>query len=849
MTCASNLTVGQPETGRPDDGRSKGLWALSRLIAVRLGVTVALLVGAIIAVSLASLVYMQSAEQAAQAIKRHDAVAAGAAADIAVLLERHRRLVEAAMTDRDESGLDKRRQSAERIGTLISTLLRNNTDTSVRRLSADFEMLVSSARRAFFAARHLDYQQAQTFTSMYARIADRLQSTVRESRDSSLRDASQTVVNLVRRGESLKFLILLTALPALFVLGPLSLLIVVSIIHRINGLTDGMRRVAVNDIAVSVADIADQDEIGEMARALEVFKQNAVTLLGNAKEIKRLNEWFDLALNNMARGLSMFDADGNMIVCNRQYLELYRLPEHLGRPGTKLSEIAAYWTAASGQSETTTEVNIDGWFQSLRGQLAGGFAFEQRQCLADGRTIVVQVQPIADGGWVDLHEDVTEADRAKQRISELASFDTLTGLANRRQFMETLESWLANIDPGQVIAVLWFDLDRFKAVNDTHGHPTGDALLRLVAERLRGTLRSGDLVARLGGDEFAIIIKTNGDGMTAAEALGGRVIATISEPFDIAGQRVSVGASVGVAFAPMHGSNAEKLLLNADVALYRAKTAGRGTVVAYSTEFEQTIKARRQLETDLRRAVELGELMLHYQPIVDLRSGRVASCEALMRWRHREQGMISPAVFIPMAEDLGLIHTLGAWALKQACIDAATWPYAIKVAVNLSASQFASKDLVSAVHDALAVSGLAADRLEVEVTETLLLQDNANTLETLTTLSRLGISIALDDFGTGYASLSYLHRFPFDKIKIDQSFIRDMLNGSDSATIVRAVVDLAHTLGLTTVAEGIETEEQLAAVWRAGGDSAQGYYFSRPVASNAIAAVIEDCNQRVMKAA
>lgn len=842
MTSEADLVVNGESVLR--EQRRGGSLRLTKLIAVRLGVSLGLLVAAVVVLSLAALMYLQRAEQAANAISMTDAVAAGAAADISVLLERHRRLLEAAMTDRDTTQLDRRRQSTERIGTLISTLLRNNSDTAVRRLSADFESLVASSRRAFFAVRHVDYDQAQTFTERYTHVSDRLQRTVRESRDASLRDASQMVIMLKRRGETLKLVILSVAIPALFVLGPLCLLIVGSVIQRINTLTDSMKRVALNNTNVTVTAIDDGDEIGEMARALDVFKKNAEMLVGNAREIKRLNEWFDIALNNMARGLSMFDADGRLVVCNRQYLDLYQLPEHLGTPGTRLSEIAAYWTKTSGAASQLDASDMDAWSDDQRRQIALGKPFEHRPTLPDGRSVVVHVQPLANGGWVDVHEDITEADTVKRRISELASSDTLTGLANRRQFMSTLDEWFERVISGRTMAVLWFDLDRFKAVNDTYGHPVGDSLLRIVAERLRHTVRADDLVARLGGDEFAIIIETTGDTIATAEAIGKRVIAALSQPFAIDGHSISIGASVGVAMAPVHGTTSDALLQNADIALYRAKTSGRGVVVPYSTELEQTIKSRRQLESDLRRAVAHGELMLHYQPIVDCGTGHVTSCEALMRWNNREKGMISPAVFIPMAEELGLIGTIGAWALRQACQDAMTWPPNIKVAVNLSASQFASRDLLAATDAALQASRLPPSRLEVEVTETLLLKDDAHTLEILTTLSQLGITIALDDFGTGFASLSYLRRFPFDKIKIDQTFIRDMRDGTDSATIVRAVVDLAHTLGMTTVAEGIETADQRDAVVLSGCDAIQGYFFSRPVPASDIGDVIAACSSQ-----
>jgi diguanylate cyclase (GGDEF)-like protein len=443
--------------------------------------------------------------------------------------------------------------------------------------------------------------------------------------------------------------------------------------------------------------------------------------------------------------------------------------------------------------------------------------------------MLINCQPLPDRGWVDMHEDVTEKHRSDTRIRELAEFDALTGLANRHHFLERLNRALLEIETSGSFALFWLDLDHFKEVNDTFGHPAGDALLKAVCLRLTAAVRSTDLVARLGGDEFAILQTGRITNAGTALALANRLIETVSEPYQLFGQSVSIGVSIGIALAPLHGKTAEVLLKNGDIALYKAKAAGRGTAIIFEPDFENALKARRSIETELRRAVHSGELELHYQPILDLKLGQVTVCEALLRWHHPERGMIPPFEFIPIAEDIGVIGEIGAWALHEACRTASAWPPHVGVAVNLSATQFTTGDLCEIVADALRKSGLAPHRLELEVTETLLLGDEPGTHQTLSALAKSGVSIALDDFGTGYASLSYLRSFPFNKIKIDQTFVRDLPDRADCVAIVSAVANLARTLGMRTVAEGVETTAHLDLVTRAGCDEVQGYLFSRPV--------------------
>ncbi|MDO9711855.1 bifunctional diguanylate cyclase/phosphodiesterase [Paracraurococcus lichenis] len=423
--------------------------------------------------------------------------------------------------------------------------------------------------------------------------------------------------------------------------------------------------------------------------------------------------------------------------------------------------------------------------------------------------------------------DITERREAEARIAHLAQHDVLTGLPNRSLFRDRLDAAIARAQRGEGFAVFCLDLDRFKEVNDTLGHPIGDALLRAVTARLQHELRETDTLARLGGDEFAII-EADVDRPGDATALADRLVAAIRKPFELDDHQVVVGTSIGIAVAPQDGLDPDTLLKGADMALYRAKADGRGRWRFFEAEMDARMQLRRGLEMDLRRALVLNEFELFYQPIMDVASRRVSGFEALIRWRHPERGLVPPDAFIPLAEEIGLIVPLGEWVLVQACRQAVSWPGAPKVAVNLSPVQFASRGLVDAVAAALEASGLEAGRLELEITETVMLQDTEATLATLHRLKALGVRIAMDDFGTGYSSLGYLQRFPFDKVKIDRSFTRGLEQSRQSNAIVRAVTDLCAGLEMTTTAEGVETEEQFAALLRKGCQEAQGYLFSKP---------------------
>ncbi len=470
-------------------------------------------------------------------------------------------------------------------------------------------------------------------------------------------------------------------------------------------------------------------------------------------------------------------------------------------------------------------------------------ALETEFVRADGKTVPVEVlgraiEYQARPARVMAIRDITERRQSEERIHRLAYHDVLTDLPNRRLFREHLQLALARGRRGGSLAVLYLDLDRFKHVNDTLGHPFGDALLRAVTARLQGCVRASDVVGRLGGDEFAIL-QENAAQPENATALSRRLVESIAEPFEIDGHRVIIGVSVGIALAEDAGADADELIKCADLALYRAKADGRGTYRFYEAEMDARMQARHRLELDLRTALASGQFRVVYQPLVKVETHAVCGFEALLRWEHPERGLVSPVQFIPLAEEIGLIDDIGEWILRRACWDAARWPGQVGVAVNLSPVQFRSGDLVDRVQKALADAGLPASRLELEVTESLLLGDEPAVLATLHALRRLGIRIAMDDFGTGYSSLSYLRRFPFDKLKIDQSFVRGIADSGDCSAIIRAVADLGRSLGMTVNAEGVETESELAALRAESLDEVQGYLFSEPIPDAEVAPLIE----------
>ncbi len=545
------------------------------------------------------------------------------------------------------------------------------------------------------------------------------------------------------------------------------------------------------------------------------------------------------AIDNMSQGLCMFGPDSRLLVSNARYADLYNLPHDQVQPGMALTEIVSNRFAA-GNVPSIGEAALRLHLAELveRGEPAETIVEQE-----DGRVFLLGYAPLSDGSWVATHQDITDRRDAEAKIVHMARHDSLTDLPNRIAFRDRLELLLGRLEEGEGLAILCLDLDRFKSVNDSLGHHVGDLLLSEVASRLRSCVREIDFVARLSGDEFAIVQMSAGV-PDEATALARRIVEAIEAPYTIEGSQVTSGASIGIAIAPGDGANAQRLLKNADLALYRAKADGRGTYRFFEPEMDARMRARRSLEDDLRTAIAAGEFALHYQSIIDLESGTIKGFEALLRWQHSVRGAVAPAEFIPVAEDTGLIVPLGEWVIERACADAARWPGDAKVAVNLSPVQLRSANLVPTVMSALARSGLKAERLEFEITETVLMQESEATLATLHRLRDLGASISMDDFGTGYSSLSYLRRFPFDKLKIDRSFIRDLVLREDSAAIVRAVAALGKSLGIVTTAEGVETPEQLARVKAEGCTEVQGFLFGRPRPTEEIARLLSERSAR-----
>ncbi|HET9902646.1 MAG TPA: EAL domain-containing protein [Xanthobacteraceae bacterium] len=544
-----------------------------------------------------------------------------------------------------------------------------------------------------------------------------------------------------------------------------------------------------------------------------------------ARDVTFLARRFDAALNNMPHGLCMFDAGGRLDVANTRLAQILGLDPQALERGLTVEQLIGRCIDA-GVILPTSADNVRLEIERRLAQKSEGKLVVEIQ---DGRTLDFTFQRMDNGGSVVLVEDVTERRTAEAKINHLARYDTLTGLPNRTFFRAQMDRILAGRRRIDEFALLFIDLDEFKQVNDTLGHPCGDALLCAVAQRLQALIRSSDFVGRFGGDEF-VVLQVPITRPEEAASLARRIVNSLSEPFDIEGHHIVVGASVGIAVAPDDGADADLLFRNADMALYRAKSEGRSGWRFFEAEMNVKTQARRSLELDLRNALANDHFEVHYQPILNLKRRRISSCEALVRWRHPERGMVSPAEFIPVAEEMGLIVAIGNCVLRKACMECARWPDNVRVAVNLSPLQFKRGNLVTAIREALAESGLAPSRLEIEITESVLLQDTESTHVVLKQLRELGVRISLDDFGTGYSSLSYLHSFPLHKVKIDRSFLQDIVSNERSRTLLRGVAQLSAELGMSVVVEGIETEEQLALVLAEPSISeAQGYLFSRPV--------------------
>jgi diguanylate cyclase (GGDEF)-like protein len=584
------------------------------------------------------------------------------------------------------------------------------------------------------------------------------------------------------------------------------------------------------------------DALAALALTLVILMAMERILRTEAKA-RHKAEQLQLTLENMSQGIMLVTKDLQIPIINSRCGELLDLPAEFIEHPPRFDQLVEF-QARNREPRDCGPPGVEALDPAAPRDASSREFTICEQAMPNGTIVEVRSGRLPNGGLVQTFTDVTKRREAEAHVARLASEDPLTGLPNRRLFRFTLDQMCerSSCTPKgkgteAEFAVLFLDLDRFKVVNDTLGHRVGDLLLQEVANRLQGALRPNDVLARLGGDEFAIVVPTV-ESRNALEALAGRLNAVISQPYEIDSRRIRSSISIGIAVGPPDGNNAEDLLMAADLALYAVKASARGTFGFYKRFMNEGINDRRQVEMDLREAVEKDELELHYQPIVDLQRNVITGFEALARWRHPVKGMVPPAVFIPVAEDTGLIVALGTWALTQACRTAAQWPDDLKIAVNLSPVQFSGPDLYSTIKSVLVETGLAPQRLELEITERLFIEDSEKTLSTLHRLKELGVRIAMDDFGTGYSSLKYLRSFPYDKIKVDRTFVSDLVAGTEHVVIVQAVVSIARALGMTTTAEGVETDGQKQFLAALGCDEAQGYLFSAPVPVDNVADII-----------
>jgi diguanylate cyclase (GGDEF)-like protein len=580
--------------------------------------------------------------------------------------------------------------------------------------------------------------------------------------------------------------------------------------------------------------------------SLATFKLNAVAgivltliMLGAMERIFRSEtrarqkaDQLQLTLEHMSQGIMLVTKDLQIPIINGRCAELLDLPAKFIKEPPPFDVLAEYQVTRSlSRSEAASDGSVPA--DSVAAAASAQVAMCERT-MPNGTIIEVRTGHLPDGSFVQTFTDVTKRAEAEAHVARLASEDPLTGLPNRRIFRASLDQVsrqhvAADVSSNESgFAVLFIDLDRFKVVNDTIGHRVGDLLLQEVAKRLQGPLREDDLLARIGGDEFAIVVP-HATSRKELAALAQALVDAVVEPYEIIGHQIRTSVSIGIAIGPHDGHDAEDLLMAADLALYAVKAVNRGTYRFYESAMNKELNDRRQIEFDLRLAIERQQLELFYQPIINARNNAISGFEALARWRHPVKGMVPPGLFIPIAEDSGLIVPLGEWALREACRQATRWPDDLKIAVNLSPVQFTAPDLVEVVERILAETRLAPNRLELEITERIFISDSENTLASLRRLKALGVRIAMDDFGTGYSSLSYLRSFPFDKIKVDRAFVSDLAERNEYVVIVQAVVSIARALGMTTTAEGVETVGQHQFLSALGCDELQGYLFSAPV--------------------
>ena len=785
-------------------------------ISTKLYGIVALFLAMVYALAAATTHFAVETKSAVSGFQREGLGNVSLTARVQVLLEQHRRMVATApfaAPDANANDEGVYRQLNATIANLIDRIAPDRAE----KLSQRFALLASQGSSVFELARHEHRDQAIAVGVRYASAADGLTLEMLTEARRRLTDAEHSLETLAAHANSLTNWVWAAAALTGLAIGPFCLLLLHRMLARMRGIGSSLTRLARNDTSVEIPGIADPDEFGQLARSVAVFKAKSIELLNKKADFERLNLQLDAAINNIPLGLSMFDAHERLLMCNRRFTDMYDVPDELTRPGTARCALREYRTRKGARHSEAGELPIEG--TNLPPSMLVEFG--------SGRIIEVSRQPLKGGGWVSLHEDITERRRQEDKIAHLAHHDTLTGLANRMLFRERLEQNLQRLVRGQGFAVLCLDLDHFKAVNDTFGHPVGDLLLKLVGKRLLGCVRHGDIVARLGGDEFAIVQASVRDpGQT--ESLAARIVEAVGAPYEIDGNRIGIGTSIGITLAPRDGNDADKLMKNADLALYRSKGAGRRGFSFFEPRMHEEIQVRQNLELDLRRALGEDALELHYQPMIRLASEQATGFEALLRWNHPERGPIPPGEFLAIADDIGLAAEIGGWALRQACAQAAHWPEPIHVAIDVSSLQFLKRNMTESVLQALAQSGLSPHRLELEIAESILHED-PNTISILHQLRQLGVRVTLDGFGSGHCSLAGLRAFPFDKIKIDKAFVADIERSKEARAIVEATIALGSRLHLATVAEGIEDFDQLDRLRSLGCRDGQGFLLGPPM--------------------
>ena len=566
------------------------------------------------------------------------------------------------------------------------------------------------------------------------------------------------------------------------------------------------------------------EEIDAFQKSLEEkIALRTAELRDSRRALKLQNKRMAAALDSTGYAISIFDGNKKLVYCNSYFLTLYHLPRRLGRPGTAFDEIVKARIAANSYVGDDPERY---YVERTRG-VDRSEVFVDVSRLNTGEMVSINHQPLPDGGWVATHKDITEFARLQEELAHRAYHDALTGLPNRHMLQQRLAECVKQADGLGSFALLLVDLDGFKSINDTLGHAAGDTVLREVAQRLEAAAGQDGMAARMGGDEFAVVMDV-GTVARDAHMLAVALTEAGRQSFTIDGQDLDIAFSVGVAVAPGDGVTPDDLLKNADLALYAAKAERRGSYRFFEPAMDKALRDRRKLERDLAMALERGEFELYYQPILNLKRQAFSGFEALLRWKH-EDGMISPATFIPVAEETGLIVPIGEWVLRQAIAEAATWPRDLRVAINVSSVQFQRGNVVPTIMNALGAARMAPERVEIEITESVFFENSASNLDALRQLHAIGLKIALDDFGTGFSALSYLLRYPFDKIKIDGAFVRAIDNAAGAQTIVRAIAEIGHGMGIVTTAEGVETAAQLRNVHAAGYTEAQGFLIARPL--------------------